>query len=393
MKKKLGIILCLVACLLMSGCDNASDTTNSSTNTTTTSSISIEDVSSDTSSDKDEEKPEVSLTAYDELAMTFFNAIKSQNWDDVKNTLYLNTMDFTTTADLEWVLPRTSLAELANNENEIIFDSHLVTDKDNFIYEVTASCDNQLYKVNVKLCDDNSYKVVWKEAIYNDVTFKISDGITVSYGDKSYISEDLNERESIYGVPFYVTDGSMVKRPITVKVTNALGDTATKDISLTDNANASIDFIAELDNTSKRCLQIIEDAYTLYRETYLKVDSEAPNDEILEYLASDVSVDYISTLRQAHTVSDGVQPKNYELSPTLNFNTNTKYLAKMLDSNTYYVYVQDAVSGTVVSGYGTAASRKDFTGKGFLIIMRYEDNVPKLCGTNGNESLMYRRFI
>lgn len=397
MKKYVSIMLCLATCISLAGCAGGTKTNESGTDATS-SAIDVADsqvsdnseyVESDSSVVEDDT---ASLSKYEQVGMNFLNAVQKKDWDTVMTLLPIQTVNFVTPADLDWVLPRTTLSELGDSTSQIEFNRSELTDSDNFIYTIYASCGGSNYTAQVKLMDDNSYKALWDDAICYDLTLKVPEGITATYGDIVVTSEGLTEKDTYLEMPYYVTKCSFPRRPITVTIANQLGDNVERECSVPDSGKLTLD--AHLNKSTERATQIFNDCYKLYTTIYTLVDQGATDADLLPYFASDTSMDYIKTVRAAHDESqDRNEHENYSFSPTVNLElTRDDNTLLMIGGEAFYISVDKGVSGSLDYGYGAAIRRREFSNRGFLAVVRYENGEMKLCNTYGNETYLFGKF-
>lgn len=410
MKKYVSLMLCLATCVSLTGCaggakigvsgaddmSSAVDVANSvideADSQGSESDAYVESASSAVEESSVAEDNTANLSKYEQVGMSFLNAVQKKDWDTVMTMLPIQTVNFVTPADLDWVLPRTTLSELGDSTSQIEFKRSELTDSDNFIYTIYASCGGSDYTAQVKLMDDNSYKALWDDAMCYDLTLKVPVGITATYGDIVVTSEGLTEKDTYLEMPCYATACSFPRRPITVTITNQLGDSVERECTIPDSKVLTL--AAEMNRSTERATQIFNDCYKLYTTLYTLIDQGATDAELLPYFASDVSMDYIKTVRTAHEeAADRNEHKNYEFDPAMNLEpTRADGSLSMLGGDSFYINIQDGISGSLDYGYGAAIRRKEFSPRDIVFIVRYEDGEMKLCNTYGNETYLFGKF-
>lgn len=408
MKKKISLILCFAICcsMALTGCGSKTEQSETPTNSTVTSNVTVsEDTNTPTSSVA--ETPSTTTTATEStaseadvsklskeeaLGLQFLTAVQKKDWDTVHSCLATQTVDFITNEDLEWILPRTELADLADSTGTITVEGSELVDKEQMKYAISCSCDGKDYTVDVRMMDDNSLRVFWDEAVISDATAIMPKGCTIEYEGIQYKVDDLGKDcVNAVALPCREAPCSLVRRPSTCTVANTLGDKAELELSVNDEN--VLKMFAKMDIASERAKEIMTDAYKMYTELYTALDTGASDAKILSYLASDVPTEYITTLRNNHEVKqDNNEHKNYKFNSIDFTNIADGSEVSIEGGEAFYLYMKGVSSGTLDYGYGHAMSNTTFSGRDILLVIRYEDGKAKLVNVNGNEKAIFGRF-
>lgn len=396
--------LCIGLCVLsLTGCgeNNSSAVQNTENSVNTEASYSeIIDTPDDTDidtesnsetdskSDTDSSVKTNNLKEYERLGVTFLNAVKQKDWDAVISCLALRPINFVNAEDLEWVLPRTALIDLADKTDDVIFESSALTDNDAFVYTVKCSVGSDNYDVSVKLMDDNTYKVLWKDAIIHNWEVHMPDGCTIDYKGNTYSADDFPDTTDWYGVPQKVALASAVKRPMDINATNRLGDTVTRSVIYDSDAEYTA-LVGGISLTEERAEEVIRDAFNVYSKLFTALENEAPTEEILTYLSSDWSIDGVASLRETNSH----KPNNNEFrNYTFRLDRiSDECEARIVGGNDFYVWVAGTY-GTYESGYGRSIREKTYEGRPLSMVITYEDGKAKFKTAPDAIEYMFARF-
>ena len=403
MKRKIKLALCLALCCgAITGCSTPeeklkdyiagqmssaissviSSESNANNNLTTGDLVNGPSSSVESSLTEPDKKK---LKDYEELGMQFFKSLQKKDWDSIMSMIALQPVNFVNAEDLEWVLPRTSVAELAQSTDKIEFVESELTDKDKFIYTVTCECDGSEYQIDVQLGNDNVYKVLWNDAVITGATLKIPKGNTCEYKGVTYEWSDLPEKTVDKDFIHYEAKVSAVRRPLCLNIYNEIGDvynTPEEDAWLiSDEKNWHVARI-NFDSGSEKSMQLKKDATQLYVSMYTALEEGKGSNGLMPYVASSVPMDKINQIVDKYNEGSHYDHK---------FQINLDKATVCAYGDIYYIFCSDAIKGTY--GYGTYRGflSDDFKAD-FVITFVYEDGQPKYTGCYGNERFMWKNF-
>ena len=200
---------------------NNSSTISSSNSTNTNNSTNTSDsVSSETGNSNDVNSDDSSLKAYEKVANNFVKALCNGDYKQVISLLNVSSTEFISEEDIEWIIPRTGLADIIEASTELTIET---TKADVPNYEVSVENSGGKAIVNVVLTDSNDYKVNWSDAIVTNWEIRTAKGLTLTYGDVELSSKLTPVVNEGYNSVSYVVP-AIVARNRTLTSENSVGD-------------------------------------------------------------------------------------------------------------------------------------------------------------------------